>query len=99
MKTIKQDVIENLERIPAFRERKNKNKYIALILEAKYATRFGASMNTLEALICDAASYDRAWRQALEQRPDLRGSDYEKKDDLENKKLEELGYNVRKFKV
>lgn len=39
-------------------------------------------------------SYDRAWRKVLEEREDLRGTDYQDKEKLENDKLVELGYRT-----
>ena len=37
-------------------------------------------------------SYDRAWRLVMSDREDLRGSDYSRKDVLEQEKELELGY-------
>ena len=37
-------------------------------------------------------SYERAWRQVTEKHKNLRGSDYDMKEELEAEKLEELGY-------
>lgn len=38
------------------------------------------------------SSLDRSWRQILQQRPELRGEDYDKKEVLSQEKQLELGY-------
>jgi len=93
-------VKDYLENEVQFRERKNKDRGIMNIL----VTRHGLTSlvkdgiitkEKLVRLIQDYTVMDRAWRQILEQTPYLRGSDYKKKDELENKKLVSLGYRSR----
>jgi hypothetical protein len=40
------------------------------------------------------SSMDRMWRKILEERPDLRGSDYGKKEELEQDAQIEIGYEA-----
>lgn len=84
------DVRHDLEFYPALRERKNKNKYIAVKLEKKYHT--GIPIEKLMYIAMDAATIDRGWRYILQHHPRLRGSDYGEKKILEQAKKVELGY-------
>lgn len=98
--TNKAKILQYLEDQPLFRERKNKDRGIVNMLMRKYRPLEDAIMNgvltkdTVTAMVQDYASMDRAWRQALERNPGLRGEDYDEKESLEMKKLDELGYNV-----
>jgi hypothetical protein len=84
---------EQLEKLPTARERKNKNRFIAWLLWKKYnLSNIPIDKETLEAIIVDTSTYDRAWRQVLEHNPSLRGSDYGEKTLLEQEKQVELGY-------
>jgi len=84
------DVKHDLEFYPALRERKNKNRYIAVKLEKKYKT--GLPIEKLIQIAVDASTLDRGWRYILQHHPRLRGKDYGDKDALEGKKKAELGY-------
>ncbi len=92
--TIYNEIKLHLEKNPKARERKNKNRFIAWILENKYGGRFqtGSSVSLLTDVISDAFTYDRAWRQVLQLESNLRGSDYEEKKALMKDKEVELGY-------
>jgi len=98
---LKQQIIEYLETEPKFRERSCKDRGIVNLLMRRYAGLRAAieqgfiSKEVLIAAVQDYASMDRAWRQALEQNEHLRGSDYGEKDELERKKMEELGYQFK----
>ena len=95
--------MEYLEAEPKFRERRNKDRGMVNLLAKRYSALGNAlkdgiiGKETVIAIIQDYASMDRAWRQALEKNPRLRGADYDQKEELENKKMEELGYNVNKI--
>ncbi len=95
---LKKSVEDFLESEPKFRERKNKDRGIVNLLLRKYQGLDGlirAEIITKERVVewvKDYTSMDRAWRQALEKNPNLRGTDYEDKDDLESKKRISLGY-------
>lgn len=94
------DIKHDLEFYPALRERKNKNRYIAVKLERKYKT--GISVEKMMDIIFDAVTMDRGWRYILQHYPKLRGSDYGDKKVLEQSKKVELGYeggpDVSEFK-
>lgn len=98
--SFKTQVEKYLRDQPLFRERKNKDRgTINLLLKMHSDIALAVSDGRIDKddLVVFAqqyASMDRAWRQALEQNPDLRGSDYDDKDHLEHKKLQELGYQV-----
>lgn len=92
-------VEDYLEDQPLFRERKNKDRGIVNLLIDRYGLhhaiqRGEITKDRIVALVQDYATMDRAWRKVLEEKPTLRGSDYEEKDRLEYKKMKELGYNV-----
>lgn len=50
------------------------------------------SIEGLAAAVQDYASMDRAWRKSLEEHPELRGEDYDSKDQLEAETMNNLGY-------
>ena len=99
---LKTQIEYRLENDKDFRERRNKNAGIAKILMARYpglmyAVQDGRLSNdAIVAALQDYASMDRAWRKALEERPDLRGTDYDDKDRLEAETMEELDYKINK---
>lgn len=92
--TIYEEMKGYLERMPKARERKNKNKFLATLMEKKYASQMqtGFDVDVIERMLVSASTYDRAWRQVLEHEPSLRGSDYDDKKMLEQEKELELGY-------
>lgn len=98
--THKDKVVAYLELEPLFRERKNKDRGIVNILMGKYQSLFrliergDLTKEEVVAIVQDYGSMDRSWRKALEEREDLRGKDYDEKDELERRKMAELGYNV-----
>lgn len=87
---IYKDIKHDLEFYPALRERKNKNRYIAVKLEKKYKT--GLPIEKLIEIAIDASTIDRGWRYILQHTPRLRGKDYDEKKVLEQNKKIELGY-------
>ncbi len=95
---IKELITDTLKAEPQFRERSRKDKGIVSLLIRKYknvelAMKEGfMTRQDLIDLVQDYSSMDRAWRQALEQNPELRGSDYQEKERLEQEKQIELGY-------
>lgn len=96
--TLKTDVLGYLKTEPRFRERKNKDRGLVNLLTKKYPALGGLlregimSKDDLVAFVRDYATADRAWRQALEDNPPLRGKDYLEKDRLMQKKQLALGY-------
>ena len=87
-----------LESEPLARERKNKNRAIGNIIASKYGHKEGEMYElkvdkvTMADLISDAINYDRYWRQCLEKNPELRGSDYQTKQEYESLHRKALGY-------
>lgn len=82
--TATEKIKDYLERIPEARERANKNRAIANIV----------FKDLLPTLVQHTLTYDRAWRKVTEDNPELRGSDYCEKDELEIKAQRDLGYPV-----
>ncbi len=96
---------------PKARERKNKNRAIGNLLGIRYGKpiyneadksvkgfdhyELKVTRQVMADLIGECLTADRAWRKVLEENPDLRGSDYSNKDELETAKKQELGYNVK----
>lgn len=94
--------IENLlTENPIYRERKNKNKFIARWLQKKYPHELESiSLQRLEDIVVDASSVDRYWRLALQNNEEIRGSDYNDKTALQQEKILDLGYEpIKKIKV
>lgn len=46
----------------------------------------------MEEIVKEVNSLDREWRKILEENPELRGTDYNKKKEAVDRKLKELGY-------
>lgn len=99
MKIFRKSVEKYLETAAPFRERKNKDVGIVNLLMRKYPkiaeaieTRLITKENVVS-IVQDYASMDRAWRKVLEERPELRGSDYEQKAELEADVRQQLGYS------
>jgi len=92
-------VEDYLQDQPLFRERKNKDRGIVNLLINRYGLhhaieRGEITKDRLVALVQDFSTMDRAWRKTLEEKAHLRGSDYDEKDELENKAMHGLGYHV-----
>jgi len=82
MRTAQEIVKQYVTQLPEARERKNKNRAIANLVFKEL----------LPQLVKNTLTFDRAWRKVLKDNPELRGTDYDQKDDLEEEVLEELGY-------
>lgn len=102
MKILRANIERYLEEQPLARERHNKDRAIVnvLVMDPKFVPlqlliqKGELTKNELTKFVQDYNSTDRAWRKILEERPELRGKDYENKDELERVTQEELGYNV-----
>ncbi len=85
---------------PKARERVNKDRAVVNVLLSTHINiymliqRGEVTKDELVAFVQDYNSMDRAWRKVLEERPELRGSDYESKDELEKEVQRSLGYSV-----
>lgn len=87
-----------LKSTPEARERANKNKALAKLMVDRYKLEVGG--RTMTKVVGDILTEDRKWRKLLEDNPELRGSDYDDKEILEQEKQVELGYgNCGKVKV
>lgn len=101
------DLLNYLKKEPRARERKNKNRAIANVILQPYLKGFGINGNKeiMADMVGEILSLDRKWRKILEENPDLRGTDYEQKDILEQQAQINLGYepdyknNVAKLKT
>lgn len=91
-------VLRYLKKEPKFRERRNKDRgLVNLLMDMHPALRQaietgGLKKETVIDIVQEYATMDRQWRDHLKHNPDLRGSDYEEKAELEQKKQVELGY-------
>lgn len=86
------DIKHDLNFYPKLRERRNKNRYIAIKLEKKHKT--GLSSEKLTEIVIEALTMDRGWRYVLQHNPRLRGTDYGDKKALEDDKEAKLGYST-----
>lgn len=90
------DLLTLLQKEPRARERKNKWRAVAKILQEKYPelkeidTKIDQS--TLADMLNVASSLDREWRKILQENVHLRGEDYHHKEKLVSAKQKELGY-------
>ena len=91
---MEQEVLNYLKSEVKFRERCNKDRGIVNLLLTKYKTIFLADIpkETLISFIQDANSMDRYWRKQTGLNPELRGSDYDTKKLVVQRKQIELGY-------
>lgn len=97
--TIYETVKLKLENFPNFRERSKRAKFLSILtlrdlgLEQKSKERI-LTLEELADFALKFASYDRAWRDVLEDNKHLQGSDYDKKTELSQKVQVKLGYEV-----
>ena len=85
-----EQILEKLKIDLSFRERRNKNLGIAVLLKEKY--HLDIELSRLKAVIEDANSMDRYWRLHTRNYPDLRGKDYGDKKEYTQKVQLNLGY-------
>lgn len=85
-------VEQYLETEPRARERKEKDRALVNLLLRRYPELGTVKKDTLIDMVKDYNSMDRCWRLVLNERPELRGTDYEDKAMLEQEKQLELGY-------
>lgn len=95
---MEKQMVEKLTNFPEFRERSKRGIYLTKwalreteLLE-KQKNGVMMTMNELSTFAIRYASLERMWRQVLMKHEVLRGSDYSKGEELEEKKLNELGY-------
>ena len=98
--TLRALVESYLQEEPKFRERTAKDRGIVNLIINKYGLGHlvesrQITKDMLIEIVQAYATMDRAWRKTLQERPELRGADYEEKDELEIQAQAALGYNVR----
>jgi hypothetical protein len=83
-----------LESHPDFRERKHRGKYLAILAlrECKLEKTDKLTHEELSSVCVAYGSLERAWRSVTADYKELRGTDYDQKVELEQKKQIELGY-------
>jgi hypothetical protein len=81
-----------LQNKPKARERKNKWRAVGWVLKQTYPQLHGIDPATLSDILAQASTLSRNWRKLLRDNPELRGSDYHDKYELEHRKRTQLGY-------
>lgn len=100
---MRETIKKHLEDNTSFRERRNKNKGIAELVAKKYGIYIPEDQKA--DFVTDIMNADRYWRMELSENPAVRGSDWKTKDEMEQKKVMELGYegnfrgNIKKLKT
>lgn len=89
---MKEEITDYLKRETKFRERKNKDRGIVNLLIQRYPSLETIQKEILIDAVKDYNSMDRLWRLALSEDESLRGSDYNQKEELSQKKQLDLGY-------
>ena len=88
---------QKLEGYLDFRERKHRGKYLAILALRECKIEEMGEMGDMSheqlSNVCVAyGSLERMWRAVLADYKELRGSDYDEKTELEQKKMQSLGY-------
>ena len=97
--TLKQTIKNYLESEPRTRERREKDRALVNLLLKRHPKLQNAleqremTKDDLIAIVQDFDSLNRFWRMILKECPELRGSDYNDKDDLELQKAVEIGFH------
>lgn len=95
------EILEKLKNYPRFRERKEKDIFISILVarklglvqgEVKPSTTVSIPFTEYPKFLQLSRTYDRYWRAILKSNESMRGTDYDQKEDLENDTLEDLGY-------
>lgn len=89
----REDILRRyLQDEPKARERVNKVRAIANLLQRNHPSIQGVSKEVFTEIIDETIAYERYWRKILLEHPHLRGADYETKRKVVQKKQIELGY-------
>ena len=97
---MKEEIIQKLKDFPDFRERRFRVKYLVILtlrsleLEEKYNKGEPLGFDEMAEFAVRYESYNRAWRQCLEENKDLQGQDYDDRKIYEQKKILSLGYEI-----
>lgn len=88
---MEQEILTKLQDHEWFRERRQRTKGYAILLQRKYHLE-GVPLKVIQEIIDDGQSMDRYWRKHTKNYPALRGQDYEDKKKYAQKKQIDLGY-------
>ena len=95
------EILNKLQNFPRFRERKDRDTYIAILVarrlklvtgEVKPSDMVSIPFTEYKNFLKLARTYDRYWRGCLKNDESLRGSDYSEGEEMEENVLENLGY-------
>ena len=86
-----------LTRTPQARERRQKVRAIAFLLQKLHPAIRGLSKDLMTEIVDDTIAFERYWRKVLVENPDLQGKDYDGRGFKSKKQLEQehqvnLGY-------
>ena len=98
-KEIKTIIVATLVAERNFRERSRKETGFAILLKRRHPELRGIEDSRLAHFLQEHSTMDRAWRQALERDPLLRGTDYSRKTILAQRKMLSLGYEPGMHRV
>ena len=80
-----------LTRTPQARERRQKVRAIAFLLQKLRPAIRGLSKDLMIEIVDDTIAFERYWRKVLVDYPELQGKDYNTKKAVEQKKMLEMG--------
>lgn len=93
-KTLKKTVLDYLRSEVRFRERSAKDRGMVNLILDRYPILRSVEKDILVQAVQDYNTMDRWWRKHLKAIPELRGTDYRDKVQLEIEAQVELGYPV-----
>src|SRR3990167_1110842 len=76
---------------PQARERRQKVRAIAFLLQKLHPAIRELSKDLMIEIVDDTIAFERYWRKTLQNYPELRGSDYNTKKEVVQKKMLEMG--------
>jgi hypothetical protein len=93
--TIAQEITNKLDTHPSFIDRRFREKYLLEMVLAKNVSGMFITADQLPNIIKDYTSYERIWRDILQDNEELRGADWNDGKALSQKyQIEELGREV-----
>jgi len=93
-----EEIKNKLKDFPKFRERRFRVEYLTILslrklgFEKKVKNGSTLSLEELAEFAPTYVSYERIWRWVLRDFPDLRGKDYDTKEEVEQEKMLKMGY-------
>lgn len=95
------EILDKLKNFPRFRERKEKDIFIAILVarklglvqgEVKPSTTVAIPFTEYPKFLQLSRTYDRYWRKCTLEHEELRGLDWSQGENLEDNVLQDLGY-------